>query len=176
MNPKPTLYKAAVQVYMLMSKDPLPCLGQFQTPLTYKDGTIQAQIHVIKEPKAICLLSLPTSERLRLVEILYLVEDESDIVHRFPKLFTGLGNLAHFEVHLHINEQITPVGQYHRKVPFLLQQAVEDELRDLLRADIIERTAGPTPWVSPVVLVPKRGSGSNVHLCVDMRAPNTAFE
>lgn len=176
MSPPPHLHKAAVRVYTWMSKEPLPCLGQFQTNLTYKDRTIPARIHVIDGPEADCLLSLPTAERLRIVEILYKVDDEPDIVHKFPKLFTGLGTMAHCQVRLHINERVTPIAQHHRKIPFHLQQSVEEELQDLLQADIIERTSGPTPWVSPVVVVPKKGSPGKVRLCVDMRVPNTAIE
>ena len=105
-----------------MSSEPLPCLGYFQTTLIYKKRTVPAKIHVVDGPEAEdCLLSLPTAETLRLIEILYRVEDEQDITQRFPKLFTGLGKLANFQVKLHIKEQVRPVAQHNRKVPFHLQ-------------------------------------------------------
>ncbi|XP_078520471.1 uncharacterized protein LOC144785447 [Lissotriton helveticus] len=173
MRPKPTLAHAPVRVYTWMSKKPLQCLGKFPTTLAHDNVTIDAVIHVIKGPEADCLLSLPTAERLRLVEILFKVCDDQNgnIVNRFPRLFIGLGKLKDRQIHLHVNKHIRPVAQHPRRVPFHLQKAVEEEINDLLSADIIERTDGPTPWVSPVVVVPKKGTTSKVRLCVDTEYP-----
>ncbi|XP_078506423.1 uncharacterized protein LOC144764712 [Lissotriton helveticus] len=147
MKNRPKLEPAAVRIFTWMCRKPLPCLGRFHTTLTFKNRKIPAYVHVVEGPDfADCLLSLPTAERLKLVELLYMTEDAPDIVAKFPKLFKGLGKLTHFKVKLHINENITPVAQHHRKVPFHLQQAVDDELQDLLQSDIIERTSCKNGW------------------------------
>ena len=39
--------------------------------------------------------------------------------------------------------------------------------------DIIEKVQGPTPWVSPIVVVPKPSGG--IRLYVDMRKANDAI-
>ncbi|XP_041367093.1 uncharacterized protein K02A2.6-like [Gigantopelta aegis] len=39
--------------------------------------------------------------------------------------------------------------------------------------DVIEKLEGPTPWTSPIVVVPKKAGG--VRICVDMREPNKAI-
>ena len=39
--------------------------------------------------------------------------------------------------------------------------------------DIIEEVDGPTPWVNPVVIIPK--ADSDIRLCVDMRRANEAI-
>ena len=50
---------------------------------------------------------------------------------------------------------------------------MEDELDKLQNVGIIEDATGPTPWVSPIVAIPKKDP-SQVHICVDMQAVNTA--
>ena len=51
---------------------------------------------------------------------------------------------------------------------------VEKELERLERLDIIERVEGPTPWISPIVVVPKKSR--EVRICVDMREANKAVK
>ena len=42
--------------------------------------------------------------------------------------------------------------------------------------DIIEKIDGPTPWVSPLVIVPKAKNPNDIRICVDMRHPNKAIK
>jgi len=64
------------------------------------------------------------------------------------------------------------VAQSVRRIPFAMRPKAEEEIQRLLEQDIIEPVQGPTPWVSPVVVVPK---ASGVRLCVDMRRANEAI-
>jgi len=50
---------------------------------------------------------------------------------------------------------------------------VETELKNLEELDIIERAEGPTSWVSPIVVAPKK---TGIRICVDMRAANQVIE
>lgn len=72
-----------------------------------------------------------------------------------------------------MNEEIKPVNVPHRRVPFHVRKKVEDKLKELEELDIIETVDGPTPWVSPVVIVPK--ANEEIRLCVDMREVNKAI-
>ena len=54
-----------------------------------------------------------------------------------------------------------------------MREKIEKKLDELLHEDIIERVDGPTPWVNPVVVVPK--PNGEVRLCVDMRCANKAI-
>ena len=47
---------------------------------------------------------------------------------------------------------------------------------ELEKNDIIERVDGPTPWVSPIVVVPKPKRPGEVRICVDMREANRAIK
>jgi hypothetical protein len=55
---------------------------------------------------------------------------------------------------------------------------VEKKLEEMEKDDIIEKTEGPTPWVSPIVVAPqpKSPNVNDVRICVDMRAVNKAIQ
>lgn len=88
----------------------------------------------------------------------------------FECLCGGIGRLRN---QLHVDPDITPKQQPHRRIPFHVRGDVEKELERLERLDIIERFEGPTPWISPIVVVPKK---SGVGICVDMPEANKAVK
>jgi hypothetical protein len=55
-----------------------------------------------------------------------------------------------------------------------MRQRVSEALEQLERDGIIEKFVDATPWVSPLVVIPKKDG--DVRLCVDMRAPNQAIQ
>ena len=75
---------------------------------------------------------------------------------------------------LHIDENVQPVAQKHRRIPLPLRGKVEQELERLEKEGIIEKVYGPTDWVSPIVVQPKK-NGDEVRICIDMREPNKAI-
>ena len=54
-----------------------------------------------------------------------------------------------------------------------MKKQIEDEIDELEKNDIIEKTSGPTPWVSNIVAVPKQNN--TVRLAIDMRQANKAI-
>ena len=95
------------------------------------------------------------------------------LIAEFPRIFDGVGALKDYEVHLHIDSSVTSVVQPARRIPFHLRKQVEQELVALEQQGIIEKVDGPAPFVSPLVIVPKKDGG--VRLCVDMRTLNKAI-
>ena len=87
-------------------------------------------------------------------------------VEKLYHLFKGIGNLS---------SNCTLTNLYHRwrRVPFHLRKKVAAELKELEQHRIIEKVDGPTPWISPLVAVPK--SNGKVRVCVDMRVANKAI-
>ncbi|XP_065650610.1 uncharacterized protein LOC136078743 [Hydra vulgaris] len=83
-------------------------------------------------------------------------------------VFSGIiGKLSNYQVKLKINESIPPVAQKERRIPFALREKVKDELTKLEAEGIIETvTDEATPWISPMVIVPK--NDGNLRICVDM--------
>ena len=94
------------------------------------------------------------------------------IVDKHDTAFRGVGRLKDYQLRIHIDPEATPVAQPQRHVPFHVRKDVEKKLQELQDLDIIEDVEGPTPWVSPLVAVPK--SNDNVRVCVDMRCANEA--
>ncbi len=93
----------------------------------------------------------------------------------FPSLCSSVGKWKGREVELHIDPMVPPVTQPHRRIPFHVMDAVELELRLLVELGIIEPVTGPTPWVSPITVVPKPRSPGEIRLCVDMWHANKAI-
>jgi hypothetical protein len=119
------------------------------------------------------ILGRKTAMQLGVLEIklpeVNLVEDE------FQELFSGkVGKLTNYQVELHVKPNAKFVAQPCRRVPYSLRGKLKDKLQELEEMDIIERVEGPTPCVSPIVIVPKRNG--DIRVCVDMRLANTNIE
>ena len=85
----------------------------------------------------------------------------------FPKICRGM---------LFIDESVTPVHQKHRRVPISVRNKVAKKSRKLESGGIVETPTSTTPWMSPVVIVPKPNDPQNIRLCVDMCAANKAIK
>ncbi len=75
-----------------------------------------------------------------------------------------------------IDKDHTPKVQPQQRIPFHICEDVQRTLEELQQQDIIERVPEnqPTPWVSPMVAVPKKDGG--VRICVDMRIAKEAIK
>ena len=99
---------------------------------------------------------------------------DADIREKYREVFTGVGKLKDFQLKLHIKDDVTPVAQPVRRLPFGLSAKVDEKLDELVAKDIIEVSHNPTEWVSPLVVVPK--ANGDIRICVDMRRANSAIE
>ena len=95
------------------------------------------------------------------------------LIADFAHIFEGIGELKDFEVKLHIDQSVPSVAQPARRIPFHMRKKVSAALEQLEQQGIIEKVQGPTPFVSPLVVIPKKDG--DVRLCVDMRMANKAI-
>ena len=168
----PTLKK----IYGYRSSEPLPVVGTFEANI--KSGVTNkfkvAQFCVVDGQDG-NLIGYETATDLGLLRIVNSVSTPQvdDVVGEYKDCFEGLGKMKDKAAKLHVNSSARPLAQKFRRLPFHVREQVEAELKNLEELDIIERAEGPTPWVSPIVVVPKK---TGIRICVDMRAANQAIE
>ena len=159
------------------SKSQLTVLGKFEATIAFKNSQKTTTIHVLQGSHG-SLLSYKTAMDLGILDMhIYQIGDDTSspesLTYEYPALFSGIGKLKGVEVKLHIDPDVKPVAQQARRIPFHLRKKVEKELETLEQQGIIEKVDGPTPWVSPLVVIPKKNG--DVRICVDMRMANEAI-
>ena len=176
------------KLFSYASVAPLPVLGKFDAIVTIpaisgdKALPMHAQFIVVGTNNSGCLLGKSSAIALGLLKVgpitgssLNSVTPQDtiqSILAKYPAVFNGIGKLHDYQLKVHVNPDIPPIAQPPRRVPFHIRKVVDAKLRELEELDIIESVQGPTPWVSPLVAVPK--ANGEVRVCVDMRRANEA--
>ncbi|KAA0709172.1 hypothetical protein E1301_Tti017617 [Triplophysa tibetana] len=164
------------KLFSYSSDQPLPIKGAFKCETRIDNRTVYAEFIVIKgngEP----LLGRDTAMKLGVLKIgtniAAVMDLKQSLRSQYPEVFQGVGKLKTKQISLYIDPKVKPVAQPLRRIPFNLRSPVEEKIKELLEMDIIEEVNGPTPWVNPVVIVPK--ANSEIRLCLDMRQANQAI-
>ena len=171
-------------LYPYGTTTPLPIIGRFSCEISTNTKSVDTTSDVIRGCHR-SLLSKATSVSLGLMQIaddqarVHAISDTGDselnhILNKYDNSFEGLGKLKDYQLKIHIDENVPPIAQNVRRVPFHVRHQVDEKLDELLNLDVIEPVEGPTPWVSPLVVVPKPNKG--IRLCLDMRCTNEAVK
>ena len=178
---KPKLYKTSCLLMPYGSKRCIETLGKFRTRVMYNNQYKNVNFIVVKGNGG-NLLSYTTSVLLGILNPINVVQYEKFInnkhinhyQNKFPNLFSDkIGLLKDKMVTLHIDQNVKPIQQKLRQIPVHLRESVEKEIKSMLENDIIEPVSGPTPWISPIVPVPKENGSTRI--CLDARAANKAI-
>ena len=87
------------------------------------------------------------------------------LIKSFPRVFAdGVGALAG-KYHLVLDESARPVQHPPRRVPVAIRERLRETLEDLEKREIIVRVTTPTPWISSMVVVPKKNC--KLRICLD---------
>ncbi len=173
---KPTLQPTTTRVFPYGATTPLSVLGMANFELQHNGEQLSVPFHVI-EGNSGNLLGYAAAENLKILTMarqITTADDKVKVIEDYSDLFEGMGKVKDRLITLHIDETVTPKQQKHRRIPFHIRKDVERELARLEADDVIEKTDGPTPWVSPIVVVPKKTGA--VRICVDMREANKAVK
>ena len=97
-------------------------MGKFEATFACPTGSTTSQFHVIKGNFG-CLLSYQTASALGLImtninKLQPEYTGHEQLLKKYAHLFDGIGTLKNFEVKLHIDENVPPVAQSPRRIPF----------------------------------------------------------
>ena len=164
------------KIYGYRSSKPLPVVGKFEAEVksSVTSKSTVTQFCVVDGCDG-NLIGYVTAIDLGLLHMVnsVLTPKVDNIIEDYKDCFEGLGKMKGKTAKLHVDDSVKPLAQKYRKLPFHIRDQVEAELKNLEELDIIERAEGPTPWVSPIVVAPKK---TGIRICVDMRAANQAIE
>ena len=181
---KTTFSKSHAKIYPYGSNDPLKLFGKTKLKVQIGSNEHEIDFHIIKgtgkpligRKSAIDLGLLHIgiiNDCLSLDQTSIAQENTETIIRSFADRFKGTGRLKDFQLDLQIDKSVTTVAQPLRQIPFKMKKQVEDKIDELERNDIIEKTTGPTPWVS--IVVPVLKPNNKVRLAVDMRQANKSI-
>lgn len=176
---KPSLEETSLKIYPYLSSTPLHLFGKFSTTVAHRNNRITTDVYVA-EGNAVSIISRDASKALQLVAEVASCTSPTpsagfdEILSDCTPVTTGIGCYKGEPIHITVDPAIPPVAQPHRRIPFHVRAKVEGKLKQLEAEDIIERAEGPTPWVSPIVVVPKPKT-DDIRICVDMRRVNKAI-
>ncbi len=95
---------------------------------------------------------------------------KEQFIQKYPKVFSpGVGRLEG-EYHIRVDTQFDPVQHAPRRVPVALRERLQDTLEDLVQQDILAPVTEPTPWISSMVVAPKKDG--KLRICLDPKDLN----
>ena len=173
---KPQMTRPTKKIFAYGSKRELFTYGKITVVVECNGIRIDEVFHIVKASGVtLPLLSYAACKALKIITI-NAVQSQSvnemsidDLVQNYEDRFTGLGKLNDAKCQLHVNGEVKPLAQPHRRIPFPVRKKVETELDRLKELDVIEPVVDtPTPWISPIRVVQKPKSPGEIRLCVDM--------
>ncbi|XP_069129130.1 uncharacterized protein [Argopecten irradians] len=125
MKSKPKLQKSNTNLYPYGSGEPIDIVGTFETEIKSKaqKTSTQTTIYVARGNFG-SLLSYHTAIALSIIPTIRVVsKSETDsIIEEYQDRFEGIGKIKDVQVKIHVNEEIQPKTQPHRRIPFHMRK------------------------------------------------------
>ena len=100
--------------------------------------------------------------------------NRADLIRQFPRVFAEEVGQLEGEYHIKLHATIPSVQHAPRRVPVALRDQLKAELDKMTEQGIISPVTAPTPWVSSLVVVPKKNG--MLRLCLDPKDLNKAIQ
>ena len=114
----------------------------------------------------------PTQVMLYALEVVAPLSPEQ-LCKKYPMVFSGGVGLLEGVYHIRLDPAVEPVQHSPRRIPVPLRNSLQDTLDDLVQQDIIAHVTEPTPWISSMVVVPKKNG--TLCICLDPKDLNKAI-
>jgi hypothetical protein len=125
---KPKLSHSNKRVFAYGSDKTLELIEKFQATIETDSKITTATMYVVKG-KHENLFCYDTSVELNIVPIIASVSSSSEILcNKYSDVFKGIGKLKDVKVKIHVDEDVKPVIQPLRCIPFHIRKQVEAEL------------------------------------------------
>ena len=101
-------------------------------------------------------------------------DDKTDLILKFPDLFTGLGSMED-KVKIVLEDDAIPFTQsIPRRVAAAQKQPLLEELNWMERLGVIAKVEEPTEWCAPCIVVPKKNG--KLRVCIDFTNLNKSVK
>ena len=98
------------------SSNPLSILGKFKALVESYCCSVDSEFLVVDGKTS--LLGYAAAPDLGILQIANAASVERRVLQNYPSLFSGLGKMKNVQVKLHINENVKPMHQSQRHIPF----------------------------------------------------------
>ncbi|XP_055914355.1 uncharacterized protein K02A2.6-like [Eupeodes corollae] len=161
---------------LTFSGEKLRVKGKCKLYCLFKNNGIYLDFYIL-EMNCKTVIGLDTSIKLNLVKNINIVRGAKNqgikgsnmLLEKYKEAFNGLGCLKN-KCKLVLKENVLPVVEPPRKIPFDLQKELKTELKRMENLGVIVQENQPTKWVNSIVLV--RKANGNLRVCLDPRHLN----
>lgn len=169
LNIKCLLKKTKVNIFTF-SGEKLSVVGSIDLKINHENQTYILKFFVVD---MMCrnIIGLQSAIEMNLVKNVNILS-VNKIFENYSDVFGGLG-LLRGECNLKIRNDVPPVIDPPRKIPFRLYDPLKMELNRMMNLNVIKKVDEPTEWVNSIVLVSK--SNGSLRLCLDPRNLNRAI-
>lgn len=166
----------------------MPVVGCVRLKVRRRDLTCYLDCKIINAPGMRPILGMRACTGMKLVTITdsdaHFVPDKSvhavttllneeEIFSKFGDVFNDDLGLLKGAYTIKIDHTVPTVQHTPRKLPMAVRDRLKEELLRLEKRGIIAKTECPTPWVSSIVVVPKKNDG--LRICLDPKDLNRAI-
>lgn len=162
------------------TKNAIPIMGVCNLNIQFNNKKINAIFHVNKDPRE-SILGLKAITELGIIKIskqINSIQDKSNkqyskLINKYGDIFEGIGNIGK-PYRIEIQQNAIPIVKPVRNIPFALENKFKDCLKDMEKAQIIERVHGSVEWINSFVIVKK--NDNSIRVCLDPQELNKVIK